>query len=161
MAKTQQQRDQEARERRDELGEVELRHRVVAGTRAALQELMAWHGVTEIAEAVQLLVMNRHALGPTAAPRLPTVPRTTEEDLRHRMRPGARKMLHELMEWAGTSDQALLIEALIVEAYALGAVGSSPAMATPRHVFALSENVARELYNEGARQAAGMDRRDA
>lgn len=48
-----------------------------------------------------------------------------------------------------------------MNAHALGPVGSAPTLAIPRHEFHLSENVARELYNEGGRKAAGMDRRDA
>ncbi|MDT4848958.1 hypothetical protein FQZ97_830660 [compost metagenome] len=104
MAKTQQQRDQTATDKRKRLGEEELRHRVRPGTKQQLADLMDWHGITEQAEAIQLLIMNAHALGPE---------------------------------------------------------GSAPALSVPRHEFALSENVARELYNEGARQAAGMDRRDA
>lgn len=67
MAKSQQQRDAAAAEKRQKLGEVELRHRVRPGTVAMLEELMVWHGITERAEAVQLLIMNAHALGPTGS----------------------------------------------------------------------------------------------
>ena len=45
--------------------EKELRYRVSLGTRQKLDELMAWNGITEINEAVQNLILNAHALGPT------------------------------------------------------------------------------------------------
>ncbi|MBT8766602.1 hypothetical protein [Metapseudomonas boanensis] len=51
-------------------------------TRAKLEELMAWHGITEISEAVQLLIMNTHALGSAGSASALAVPRhnfTTRE----------------------------------------------------------------------------------
>ncbi|WP_375738033.1 hypothetical protein [Pseudomonas boanensis] len=100
MAKDQQQRDQAAAEKRKRLGEEELRHRVRPGTKQQLADLMAWHGIDEQAEAIQLLIMNTHALGPER---------------------------------------------------------SAPALSVPRHEITLSENVAHELYNEGARLARHLD----
>lgn len=100
-AKTQQERSAKAALKRAELDETELRHRCRRGTRDKLAELMAWHGITEQAEAIQLLIWNAHALGPE---------------------------------------------------------GSAPAMAIPRHEYALSESVARELYQQGAKEAASLDR---
>lgn len=103
MAKSQQQRSAESAEKAKAAGQEELRHYVRPGTRAMLADLMAWHGVTAISEAVQYLIMNAHALGPE---------------------------------------------------------GSAPAMAAPRHVIELSENVARELYEQGRREAGRRDAAD-
>jgi hypothetical protein len=65
MAKSGQERSAKAAEKRIEYDEKELRHRVRLGTRKKLEELMAWNGITEINEAVQNLILNAHALGPT------------------------------------------------------------------------------------------------
>lgn len=100
MAKTQQQRDQDATEKRKRLGEEELRHRVRPGTKQQLADLMEWHGITEQAEAIQLLIMNAHARGPE---------------------------------------------------------GSASVLSVPRHEITISENVARKLYAEGARKAQRLD----
>ena len=103
MAKTQQQRDQDATEKRKRLGEEELRHRVRPGTKQQLADLMEWHGITEQAEAIQLLIMNAHALGP---------------------------------------------------------LGSTQSLAIPRHEITISENVAQQFYAEGARHARRLDTAD-
>ena len=65
MAKTGKERSAKAAEKRIERDEKELRHRVRLGTRQKLDELMAWNGIEEISEAVQNLILNAHALGPT------------------------------------------------------------------------------------------------
>jgi len=65
MAKSGQERSAKAAEKRVEFDEKELRHRVRFGTRQKLDELMAWNGITEMSEAVQNLILNAHALGPT------------------------------------------------------------------------------------------------
>lgn len=101
MAKTQAERDAAAAEKRKRMGEEELRHRVRPGVRAKLEELMRWHDIEEMAEAVQLLILNVHALGP-------------EE--------------------------------------------STALLAIPRHEITLSESVARRLDAEGRREAAALDR---
>ena len=74
-AKTQQERSAKASLKRAELDETELRHRCRRGTRDKLAELMAWHGITEQAEAIQLLIMNAHALGADGSAALLAVPR--------------------------------------------------------------------------------------
>jgi len=65
MAKTGQERSAKAAEKRSHYDEKELRHRLRLGTRQKLDELMAWNGIEEINEAVQNLILNAHALGPT------------------------------------------------------------------------------------------------
>ncbi len=75
MAKTQQERSKATAEKRQKLDEKELRHRVRRGTRAMLENLMRWHGIDEISEAVQLLIMHAHDLGPEGSAPLLAVPR--------------------------------------------------------------------------------------
>lgn len=58
-------RSAKAAQKRIEYDEKELRHRVRLGTRQKLDELMAWNGIEEMSEAVQNLILNAHALGPT------------------------------------------------------------------------------------------------
>jgi len=65
MAKTGQERSAKAALKRIECDEKELRHRLRSGTRQKLEELMAWSDIEEISEAVQNLILNAHALGPT------------------------------------------------------------------------------------------------
>ncbi|WP_430293021.1 hypothetical protein [Pseudomonas sp. B1-22] len=104
MAKSQKERSKATAEKRQRLQEVELRHRVRPGTRAMLDNLMRWHGIEEISEAVQLLIMNAHDLGPE---------------------------------------------------------GSAALLAVPRHEFQPSENVARQLREQGQREAERLDRSEA
>lgn len=75
MAKTQAERDAKAQAKREEAGEEELRHRVRPGTLAKLADLMAWFDVKQKAEAVQLLILNAHALGRDGARQLLSIPR--------------------------------------------------------------------------------------
>lgn len=100
MAMTSQQRSAKAAEKRRQRGEEELRHRVRPGIKAKLADLMAWHGIEEISEAVQLMTLNLHALGPE---------------------------------------------------------GSAPAFAVPRHEITVSENVARRLYSAGEAESKLMN----
>ncbi len=65
MAKSGQERSAKAAEKRVQYDEKELRHRVRLGTRQKLDELMAWNGIEEMSEAIQNLILNAHALGPT------------------------------------------------------------------------------------------------
>ncbi|WMR34741.1 hypothetical protein [Metapseudomonas otitidis] len=103
MAMTSQQRSAKAAEKRRQRGEEELRHRVRPGIKAKLADLMAWHGIEEISEAVQLMTLNLHALGPE---------------------------------------------------------GSAPAFAVPRHEITVSENVAYKLRTTGAAEADRIDQED-
>lgn len=104
MAMTSQQRSAKAAEKRRQRGEEELRHRVRPGIKAKLADLMAWHGIEEISEAVQLMTLNLHALGPE---------------------------------------------------------GSAPAFAVPRHEITISENVAHKLRATGAAEAERLDQEES
>ncbi|MCY7264340.1 hypothetical protein [Pseudomonas protegens] len=65
MAKTGKERSAKTAAKRIEYDEKELRHRLRLGARQKLEELMAWNGIEEISEAIQNLILNAHALGPT------------------------------------------------------------------------------------------------
>ncbi|SDZ27840.1 hypothetical protein [Pseudomonas sp. NFIX28] len=65
MAKTGQERSAKAALKRIEYDEKELRHRLRLGARQKLEELMAWNDIEEISEAIQNLILNAHALGPS------------------------------------------------------------------------------------------------
>ncbi|MFV3368444.1 hypothetical protein ACNFH5_09705 [Pseudomonas sp. NY15435] len=75
MAKSQQERSKASAEKRQRMDETELRHRVRRGTRAMLENLMRWHGIEEQAEAIQLLIMHAHDLGPEGSAHLLAIPR--------------------------------------------------------------------------------------
>jgi hypothetical protein len=65
MAMDQKERSAKSAKKREEFDEKELRHRLRLGTRQKLEELMQWNDIEEISEAVQNLIINAHALGPT------------------------------------------------------------------------------------------------
>jgi len=65
MALDQKERSAKSAKKREEFDEKELRHRLRLGTRQKLEELMQWNDIEEISEAVQNLILNAHALGPT------------------------------------------------------------------------------------------------
>lgn len=164
MAKSQQERSKAAAEKRQRLDETELRHQVRHGTRAMLENLMCWHGLLEISEAVQLLVMNTHALGEEASARFfadrSPAGDSCDEMLRHRLRPGPRQNFAELMLWHGIEEQAEAIQLLIMHAHDLGPEGSAPLLAIPRHDFSPSDFVARQLDRLGRQEAARLDQQD-
>lgn len=76
-----------------------------------------------------------------------------ERELRHRVRPGIRNMLADLMQWHGIEEQAEAIQLLIMNAHAAGPEGSAAMLATPRHVFTVSQRVARKLEIFEARES--------
>jgi hypothetical protein len=65
MAVDQKERSAKSAKKREEFDEKELRHRLRLGTRQKLEELMQWNDIEEISEAMQNLILNAHALGPT------------------------------------------------------------------------------------------------
>ncbi len=153
MAKTQKERTEDTEARRLEVGEVELRHRVRLGTRELLNDLMAWHGYTQLAEAIQVLILNFHAMGFEGMPPARERPWTGAEPLRHRVRPGVQAKLADMAGWLAFEDDGQVVEHMITYAHSLGRDGSAPLLATPRHDFHISENVAHLLMAEGIRLA--------
>lgn len=75
MAASNKERSAKAAAKREARGETILRLPVLAGTKAQLQQLMDWHGITEMAEAMTLLILNAHALGQAGSAALLAVPR--------------------------------------------------------------------------------------
>jgi hypothetical protein len=75
MAANNQQRSSKRNDKRKAKGVEELRLLTMAGTRAALADLMAWHGIEQQGEAMTLLIHNLHALGPDGSAHAFTVPR--------------------------------------------------------------------------------------
>lgn len=162
--KTQTERSKASAEKRQRLGEAELRHLVPRHTREMLCRLMRWHGVTQQAEAMQLLILNAHALGkqgsaPLFAERLGDGPRN-EEELRHRLRPGPLRLFEELMLWHGITDDADAAERLVRNAHAMGREESAALLSPPRHEIRMRESVAQNLYERGSRTARQLDQED-
>lgn len=75
MAANNQQRSAKRNASRAAKGVEELRLLTMAGTRAALADLMAWHGIEQQGEAMTLLIHNLRALGPYGSASAFTVPR--------------------------------------------------------------------------------------
>lgn len=75
MAKTQQQRDEERRDREAKAQVEDLRLKVRPGTKQALTEIKAWAEVEENGEAMTLLIHRIHELGPEAARHFLSAPR--------------------------------------------------------------------------------------
>jgi len=152
-AMTQPERSAKTAAKRARLGEVELRHRVRLGIRAMLTDLMAWHGIEEQAEAIQLLALNADSVQ-----LLP--PAAGVEMLQHRARPGLIAKLEALAD-GDPQSVGLVVELLIAAAHAAGPEGSSPMLAIPRHEIRISENVAHEIYMAGAAEASRLDRAES
>ncbi len=106
MAAEQKERTAKLAEKRQELGEQELRHTVPCGTRQMLDELMLWHEIEEVSEAVQLLVLNGRADDlPPAPPKV----KGPSDIIRHYFRQGMRDRLGALTAELGeTKDRATI-----------------------------------------------------
>lgn len=74
-AKSTKERSAKAAAKRREKGIVTLRLPAMEGTRAALQRLMEWHGIEEMAEAMTLMIHNVEALGKDGSAAIMSVPR--------------------------------------------------------------------------------------
>jgi len=146
MAAEQKERTAKLAERRQELGEHELRHTVPYGARKMLDELMRWHEVEEVSEAVQLLVLNGRAedLAPT-----PPKVKGPSDIIRHYFRQGMRDRLEALTAELGETKNRATIWRLIAHAHSLGADKSAQLFTVKRHGFEISENVARKLRQAG------------
>jgi len=70
-----------------------------------------------------------------------------EEELRMRARAGTRQALAELMQWAEIEEQGEALTLMIHHLHGMGSK-SLPLLSAPRHVFEVSENVAREFHNK-------------
>lgn len=153
MAVEQKERTVKLAEKRLELGEQELRHTVPHGTRQMLDELMLWHGIEEVSEAVQLLVLNGRAEDlppPLAKAKGPS------DIIRHYFRQGMRDRLAALTAELGETKERTTIWRLITHAHSLGAQKSARHFEFPRHKLAVSEKVARKIRQAGFAESLQM-----
>ncbi|MDH0798605.1 hypothetical protein [Pseudomonas carnis] len=157
MAVTQEERTARLAEKRQELGEQELRHTVPYGTRRMLDELMLWHEIGEVSEAVQLLVLNGRAEDLAPAP--PKV-KGPSDIIRHYLRQGMRDRLAVLTAELGETKDRSTIWRLISHAHSLGAEKSARLFKIPRHDLTVSENVARKLRQAGFAESLQMNAED-
>lgn len=157
MAVTQEERTAKLAEKRQELGEKELRHTVPSVGRQMLDELMLWHEIEEVSESVQLLVLNANAEEIPPAPPKPNGPSAI---IRHYFRQGMRGRLAALTAELGETKDRATIWRLIAHAHSLGAEKSAPLFEIKRHGLAVSENVARKLRQAGFAESLKMNAED-
>ncbi len=157
MAVTQEERTARLAEKRQELGEQELRHTAPYGTRQMLDELMLWHEIKEVSEAVQLLVLNGRAEDLPPAP--PKVKGPTDI-IRHYFRQGMRDRLAALTAELGETKDRTTIWRLIAYVHSLGAEKSAPLFEIKRHGYRISETVARKLRKAGFAESLQMNAAD-
>jgi hypothetical protein len=124
--------------------EVELRHTVRCGIKQMLGDLMRWNEISEMGEALQLLILNavpESALlyRDTNIPLLPT------EMIRHHARQGIQDRLDDLAGQMFGASHKHVIELLILCAHDAGPEGSDNYLRIPRHEITISENVSRKL----------------
>lgn len=154
MAAEQRERTAKLAEKRQQLGEQELRHTVQYGTRQMLDELMLWHKIEEVSEAVQLLVLNGRAEDlPPAPPRV----KGASDIIRHYFRQGMRDRLAALTAELGETKDRTTIWRLIAYAHSLGAEKSSPFFEIKRHGYEISETVTRKLRQAGFAESLKMN----
>jgi len=154
MAAEQKDRTARLAEKRQELGEQEMRHTVPYGTRQMLDELMLWHEIEEVSEAVQLLVLNGRAEDlPPAPPKV----KGPSDSIRHYFRQGMRDRLAALTAELGQTKERTTIWRLVAHAYSLGAEESARYFEFPRHNLAVSENVARKIRQAGFAESLQMN----
>lgn len=68
-----------------------------------------------------------------------------EEDLRLKVRPGTKRALLELMEWAGIEEQGEAMTLMIHRLHELTRDEAVKLLKSPRHTIELSASVARKL----------------
>ncbi|ANF87182.1 hypothetical protein A7J50_3809 [Pseudomonas antarctica] len=157
MAAEQKDRTAKLAEKRQELGEQELRHTVPYGTQLMLAELMLWHEIREIGEAVQLLVINGKAEDlPPAPPKV----KGPSDIIRHYFRQGMRDRLTALTAELGETKDRATIWRLIAHVHSLGAEKSAPLFEIKRHGYEITENVARKLRQAGFAESLQMNAED-
>lgn len=157
MAAEQKERTAKLAEKRQELGEQELRHSVPYGTRQMLDELMLWHEIEEVSEAVQLLVLNGRAGDlPPAPPKV----KGPSDIIRHYFRKGMRDRLAALTAELGETKDRATIWRLIAHAHSLGVAKSAAHFEIKRHGIDISQNVARKLRQVGFAESLQMNAKD-
>lgn len=79
--------------------------------------------------------------------------RLQEEDMRLKVRPGTKKALADLMEWAGIEEQGEAMTLMIHHLHALGPGGAKPLLEPPLHEYSVSPIVERKLELAYQREA--------
>lgn len=79
--------------------------------------------------------------------------RMQEEDLRLKVRPGTKKALADLMEWAGIEETGEALTLMIHHLHALGCESARPLLEPPHHEIEVSKIVARKLEQAYQREA--------
>lgn len=157
MAVTQEERTARLAEKRQELGEQAMRHTTPCGTRQMLDDLMLWHEIKEVGEAVQLLVRNAKAEDlPPAEPKV----KGPSDIIRHYFRKGMRDRLTALTTELGETKDRTTIWRLIAYAHSLGAENSAPLFEIKPHVYEITESVARKLRQAGFAESLQMNAKD-
>ena len=157
MAVSQEERTARVAEKRQELGEQELRHTVPYGARQMLDELMLWHEIEEVSEAVQLLVLNGRAEDlPPAPPKV----KGPSDIIRHYFRQGMRDRLAALTAELGETKDRATIWRLIAHAHSMGAEKSASMLEIKRHGIDMPQNVARKLRQAGFAESLQMNAED-
>ena len=86
--------------------------------------------------------------------------KTGDEELRHRVRPGTKACLERNKSRAGITETSELLQVVLLNMEGLDDQAFAALTTPPRHTFEISENVARDLYQQGARRAAKLDADD-
>ncbi|MBF8764168.1 hypothetical protein IR009_02900 [Pseudomonas putida] len=157
MAMTPKERDLKRREKQERLGERDLRLKATAAHTSQLAELMTWGEMVESGEALTLLIYHAHKLGRekfaffAAGVRLEIESdqhiKSERTEIRLMARRGTVQQIDEMGAWINATDRSFLIRLLIERAHALGPIQALTLLSLPpRHKFAISDSVARTLY---------------
>ena len=151
MAMTDQQRSAKAALKRLAMNEVELRHSVRCGIKSMLDDLMRWNEISEMGEALQLLILNAD---PESALeyRDSGMPITPVEEIRHHARQGIQDRLTELSAKMFGASRKHVIELLIMCAHAAGPSGSAEFLRIKRHEYRITRNVSELFEQESLRE---------
>lgn len=133
--------------KRQAMKEVELRHTVRCGIKQMLKDLMCWNDISEMGEALQLLILN--AVPESALLyRNADMPLMPAEMIRHHARQGIQDRLYDLSGQMFGASHKHVIELLILCAHDAGPEGSTKYLRIPRHEIIFSENVSRMFRNQ-------------
>lgn len=144
MAKNGQERSAKAAQKRVAVGEVELRHSVRSGIKQMLVELMEWNEISDMGEALQLLILNANSENALPYRNIDT-PLLPTEMIRHHARQGIQHRLDGLSGQMFGASHKQVIELLIMCAHGAGPCGSAHYVRVPRHEIRISQNVSRKL----------------